>query len=78
MQDHARKLLSMLVGKGKTSVAELGLGERELDEAIADLSNIVDDDNHRVDVVTAYRSAGKLTAVELTEHGRGLARHHAG
>ena len=72
MHDPARKVLVALADRGVTRAGELGMSETELADAVAELSKIVDDDNHQIPVVRTWHFAGKITAVELTESGRDL------
>jgi hypothetical protein len=75
MQDPAKKLLVALADRGVTRVGELAMSETELADAVADLSKLVDDDNHVIPVVRTWVFAGKITAVELTDSGRSLVPH---
>jgi hypothetical protein len=75
MTERGRQLLKALAGRGLTRIEDLGMSQTEVAEAITDLGNIVDDDNRRVPIVKAQRIADRITAVELTAQGRGLAAH---
>ncbi len=76
MTERARQLLRTLAGRtGMTRIEDTGMSQSELAAAIADLGDIVDDDNRRVAIVKTQRVADRITAVELTPPGRGLAAH---
>jgi len=75
MTERARQLLRNLVGKGRTRAEDLGMSQGDLAAAVADLGAIVDDDNRQVPVVKTYRADDRITAIELTGPGRGLASH---
>nr|HEX4317233.1 hypothetical protein [Kofleriaceae bacterium] len=72
---HGRRLLAALATRGVVKADELGLSEAELAAAVAELGTLVDDDNQRVHAIKTYQANGRITALELTATGRGLATH---
>lgn len=75
MGEQGRRLLTALAKRGMTRADELELTQAELAAAVADLGTLVDDDNQRVHLVRTWHEAGRITAVELTPTGRGVAAH---
>jgi hypothetical protein len=76
MGEQARRLLKVLLaGQGTCSATETGMTQVELHRALADLDRMVDDDNHRVDLVHATKTGEMIARLELTAMGRGLAAH---
>jgi hypothetical protein len=75
MTSSAKRLLVALAKRGMTRADELDLSEAELAAAVADLCKMVDDDGRHVAILKTWHEADRITAVELTAPGRGLAAH---
>ena len=74
MTTRARRLLKILAAQPLCRADQTGLSQGELQETVAELYNLVDEAQHELHVIKTWSENDRITLLELTATGRGLAQ----